>query len=129
MDKKERSEEEVSELTEEQSIRILENLEEETPKVAKELYPNDSQKQENFIEGVYKTVMIMGGCKDAELIEKESRISVKQIERILEKPIEEGIKVAKELYPKNKSAQQDFIDYIKKSFKNNNGDQGGKDSR
>lgn len=103
-------------LTEGHFERILSDLEGETPKVAQELYPEQPEEQENFIEDIYKAVMLIGGGKDADLVEKEGNINTKQIERILEKPLEEGQKVAKELYPDNSEKQEDFLDYISKNF-------------
>ena len=104
-------------LTEEHFERILKDLEGETPKVAKELYPDEPKEQENFIENIYKTAMLMGGGKDADLIEKESNIHTKQVERILENPTEEGKKVAKELYPDDLEKEKDFLNYITETFK------------
>ncbi len=107
-------------LTEEHIERILSDLEGETPKVARELYPDNSKEQENFIENIYKTAILMGGAKDADLIEKEAKIHTKQIERILENPIEEGKKVAKELYPDNLEKEKDFLNYILEIFESEN---------
>ncbi len=103
-------------LTEEHFERILSDLEGETPKVAKELYPDDLEEQENFTENIYKAAMLMGGGKDSDLVEKEGDLNTKQIKRILENPKEEGKRVAKELYPKDKAKQKDFLDYVLENF-------------
>jgi hypothetical protein len=49
-------EEKESNLTEDQFERILKDPEEETPKVAKELYPNDTKSQKDFVEDISNAV-------------------------------------------------------------------------
>ena len=50
------NQEQGSQMTQEVFERILSNPEEETPKIAEKLYPNDKKSQEDFINDVDRVI-------------------------------------------------------------------------
>ncbi len=65
-------------LTQEQEERILYNLEKGAPEVAQEIYPDDIERQKEFVKGAYKVAAIMCGFETHGIDEKvENKFSEK----------------------------------------------------
>jgi len=80
---------EIENLEDEQLERMSKSPQKEIPKVAKELYPRDKDKQESFIKDIQDTQA--------------------EFERILASPEDEIPKIAQERYPDDTEKQNEFI--------------------